>query len=123
MKKVLLQIKKIKMVALAMVAMLLFPVMADVSNPHIYNVTLTEANKEYSQALPDNAVMITVQCRTAYAVRLAFETGKVATPTAPYATIKSGNVYYDTGLKSKNTIYLASAQAGVVVEIIVWGLD
>ena len=115
------QMKKFLMTTI--LSLLVVFVNADISNPHIYNVTLTSANTEYSQVLPDNAVDITVQCRTAYAIRVAFVTGKVAGSTAPYMTIKAGNFYFENNLKSKNTVYLASAQAGVVVEIIVWGLD
>lgn len=87
-----------------------------------YNKTLTDANTEYSQALSLSCRHFTMQCRTAVDVRFAFETGKVATPTAPYATMKSGSVYSSPekfevpvgGL----TVYLASGSAGVIVEII-----
>jgi len=90
----------------------------------IYNVTLTAANTEYSQLLPDYTKDISIQCRTAYDVRFAFVTGKVATPTAPYATIKNGGGYGSDNMRTletnPQTLYLASAQAGVVVEIVVW---
>ena len=90
----------------------------------IGNVTLTLADTEYSQALPAGTRYVSLQCRTAFDVRFAFVTGKVATPTAPYATIKSGGSYSTpekvaVGPNSR-TIFLASAQAGVVVEIVYW---
>ncbi len=92
-------------------------------NPTTYNLTLTSANTEYSQVISPRTKKVTVQCRTAFAVRGAYETGKVATPTAPYFTIKAGAAYWEDGLSTKDTVttlYLASSTAGVVVEIIVW---
>ena len=93
------------------------------STPTIYNVTLTDANTEYSQDLPANCRFFEFQCRTAFAVRYAYVTGKVATPTAPYMTLKSGGSYYTPVISqgaSPSTVYFASAQAGVVVEITAW---
>jgi len=86
-----------------------------------YNVTLASADTEYSQALPANTKRISFRCRTNYDVRFAFETGKVATPTAPYSTLKAGREYteYDLDLAAV-TLYLASSQAGVVVELECW---
>ena len=49
--------------------------------PTIYNKTLTSANTEYSQTLTD-VKNLTFQCRTSFAVRYAFVTGKTAAPTA-----------------------------------------
>ncbi|MFA5385748.1 MAG: hypothetical protein WC364_14025 [Eubacteriales bacterium] len=100
-----------------------FSAVADVSEPHIYNVTLTSANTEYSLALPAYSCNVTIQCRTAYDVRVAEVTGKVAGSTAPYWTIKASGGYFDNNLKTNKTLYFASAQAGVVVEVIIWGLD
>lgn len=87
--------------------------------PTIYNITLTSANTEYPQALPDHTKKLTFQCRTANDIRFAFVAGKVATPTAPYGTIKSDGAYdeKDLDLVSK-TLYLACGSAGKVVEIV-----
>lgn len=96
---------------------------AETTSPTIYNVTLTSADTEYSQAMPENCRFFEFQCRTAFAVRYAYVTGKVATPTAPYMTLKSGNYYYSPVISqaaTPSTLYLASAQAGVVVEIVAW---
>lgn len=91
------------------------------STPAAYNVTLTNADIEYSQALPANTKGFEFQCRTAYDVRYAFATGKVAGATAPYLTLKAGSEYYKENVKlASTTLYLASAQAGVVVEITAW---
>ena len=65
--------------------------MASLRTISVYNVTLTNANTEYSQELPPNTRSLAIQSRTAVDVRAAFVTGKVATPTAPYFTMKSGS--------------------------------
>ena len=87
----------------------------------LYAKTLTNANTEYSQALPATCRRVALKCRTAYDIRLAFVTGKVATPTDPYLTINTGTAYDSGPIKlASGTVYLASAQAGVVVEIEAW---
>lgn len=91
------------------------------STPTIYNVTMTLANTEYSQVAPANTKKITIQTRDGTAFRLAFETGKVATPTAPYYSIKVGDVYYDDQIHiGAITIYFACSIAGKVIEMIAW---
>ena len=88
-----------------------------------YNVTLTSADTEYSQALPANCRLFEFQCRTDVAVRWSKTTGKVAGPTAPYKTLKAGCYYYSPPLNqaaSPDTLYFASATAGVVIELTAW---
>jgi len=85
-----------------------------------YNVTLTSADTEYSQVLPDNTKRFTVQSRSSDDIRFAFVTGKVASPTAPYFTLKTGQNYYESNLDlDSKTLYLASSSAGVIVEILI----
>ena len=93
----------------------------EAKEPTIYNKTLTLANTEYSQVLPDHTKKLTFQCRTAFDIRFAFVTGKVATPTAPYMTIKANGAYdeKDLDLVGK-TLYLACGNAAKVVEILVY---
>lgn len=83
--------------------------------------TLTNANTEYTLTIPANTRRLSFKCRTSYAVRFAFVTGKVATPTDPYQTLPSG-AEYSTGdvLLGASTLYLASATAGVVIEAEMW---
>lgn len=89
--------------------------------PTIYNVTLTDADTEYSQALPSSTRELRFMCRTLFDVRYSFTTGKVATPTAPYLTLPSGMGYAsDESDITGKKLYFASAEAGVVVEIEVW---
>ena len=94
--------------------------MASMRTVSVYNVTLTVANTEYSQELPPNARALAVQPRTAVDVRMAFVTGKVATPTAPYFTMKSGSALalQDLQLTDGATVYFGTATAGTVVEIV-----
>jgi hypothetical protein len=66
---------------------------SEVLIPEITNVTLTSADTEYSHKFAVAMKYFSAQCRTAFDCRYAFATGRVATPTAPYATIKSGQWY------------------------------
>jgi len=92
------------------------------SKPTILTVTLTDADTEYSVDLPDGTRRFTMQPRSNDDVRFAFESGKVATPTEPYATMKAGAPYTEEGDMCLHnfTVYLASSVAGVQVEIVCW---
>jgi len=80
--------------------------------------TLTVVDTEYSVAIPSSAREIRFRCRTLFDIRYAWEAGKVATPTDPYATVPSGLEYRsDKKNLTGKTLYLASSEAGVVVEI------
>jgi len=84
----------------------------------VYNVTLTLADTEYSLALPSSTREIRFRCRTLYDIRFAWVTGKVAAPVAPYLTLPAGCDYHsDEKDLTGKTLYLASSEAGVVVEI------
>ena len=86
-----------------------------------YNITLTVADTEYSQALPANTKKIEFRNRNSNDLRWSFTTGKVATPTAPYSTLKTGFVHWDDDLDLESkTLYFASSSAGDVVELEVW---
>ena len=97
------------------------PVDAAAAAPTLYAVTLTSANTEYSQALPNPTRGISIKCRSAAAIRYAWVTGKVAAPTDPYQTIPANTEYSMDDIKyTSPTLYLASASAGVIVEIEAW---
>jgi len=84
----------------------------------VYNVTLTLADTEYSQPLPSSTRELRFRCRTLHDIRFAWVSGKVATPTAPYLTLPAGSDYHsDEKDLTGKTLYLASSEAGVVVEI------
>lgn len=92
-----------------------------ITTPTIYNLTLTLANTEYSQLLTTDTKQFRFRCRTLYDIRYAYVTGKVATPTAPYLTLPAGcDFSSDSNDLTATTVYFASAQAGVVVEIECW---
>lgn len=90
----------------------------------VYNVTMTNANTEYTQSLPSstNNFFISIQGGVgANSYRIAWVTGKVATPTAPYLTYPD-NVEYgvDNVILSSKTLYLAGSAAGMVVQIVAY---
>ena len=89
------------------------------------NQTCTLADTEYSITLPAGCQHFSIQCRTAFAFRIAFVAGKVAAPTAPYITIKSGSSYTTPEKLSLDasitpTLFVASSEAGVVIEFLPW---
>lgn len=93
----------------------------EATTPTEYNVTLTSADTQYSQALPANTKEFRFRCRTIFDVRYSFTTGKVATPTTPYFTLPAGSDYFsDKNDLSSKTLYLASSEAGVIVELETW---
>lgn len=94
-----------------------------ITTPTVYNVTCTVADTQYSQALPANCRKFELQARTEAILRFAFVTGKVATPTAPWLTLKAGDYYYSPDMMqtaSPSTLFVASPTAGTVVEILAW---
>ncbi len=93
------------------------------ATPTPYNVTCTNADTEYNQALPANCRGFEFQARTEATIRFAFVTGKVAASTAPFMTLKAGDYYTSPAINqgaSPSTLYVASPTAGTVVEILAW---
>ncbi len=92
--------------------------------PTIYNVTMTTANTEYSQALPAGTkkVIFSVQGGlNANQFRYAYVTGKVATPVAPYKVYNQDiEVGIDNILLTGATLYFASTLAGAIMQIECW---
>ena len=97
-------------------------VLAGQAAPTIYNVTLTAANTEYSQAITNaKKIAVSIQGGTsANSYRLAYVTGKVATPTAPYLTAPCNVGYAVDMLYVSTTLYIAGSHAGDVAQIEVW---
>jgi len=94
-----------------------------ITTPTVYNVTCTVADTEYSQALPANCRGFDFQARTEAVLRFAFVTGKVATPVAPYMTLKAGDCYTSPSMMqaaAPSTLFVASPTAGTVVELLAW---
>jgi hypothetical protein len=88
--------------------------------PGIYNVTMTNANTEYSQALTNCKKFIILMRENDTAFRIAFVTGKVATSTVPYFTVPEGSSYDEDNINFTGTIYFACASAGKTIQIIAW---
>ncbi len=97
------------------------PVIGNITTPAVYNVTMTDADTEYSQALPANTQRFSLQCLTNFDIRFAFVTGKVAGPAAPYALVRAGMNYFEEQLDlTSTTLYIASPDVAKVAEIIAW---
>lgn len=91
------------------------------TTPTKYAVVMTNADTEYSQALPANTKKFRIHLRDLTAFRLAYITGNVATPIDPYETIPANQEKYEDGLfLVSTTLYFASAGAGKTAEIEAW---
>lgn len=90
------------------------------TTPVPYNVVMTSADTEYSQALPANTKKFLIHTRDGTVFRLAYVTGKVATPTAPYFTVPINKSYGEDFIKTSGTLYFGCGSAGKVIEIIAW---
>ena len=91
------------------------------TTPALYNVTLTHANTEYSQALSASTKKFSIHLRDFTAFRFAYVTGKVAAPTAPYLTVPEGSEKVEELIQPATiTLYFASSSAGKIAEIEEW---
>ena len=94
------------------------------TTPVIYNVSLVTKDTEYSQALPANTKKISISIMGGAAAdtyRLAFVTGKVATPVAPYLQLTQDKEFYEPDIKlAAATLYIASSADAKVAQIICW---
>ena len=91
--------------------------------PTISNVTLTSANTEYSHTLAANCRNFSIKARgNTNAVRVAFTSGVVASPSGAYLTVEAGQTWLSPPnlVGDGTTLYFASANAGAVVEILEW---
>lgn len=89
--------------------------------PTIYAISLTNKDTEYSQVLPNGTKRFAISLRNDKAFRIAFETGKVATPTDPYLMIKGNTEYSEQDLNlSGKTLYIASYDDNQTAQLIVW---
>jgi hypothetical protein len=92
----------------------------------LYHVTLTSADTEYSQALPAACRHVSVRIMDGAdtdTFRLAWVTGKVATPTAPYLKFSQAEEYVTPSTNiniASGTIYIASSAASKTAIIEAW---
>ena len=103
-----------------------FPIDVKSEIPSVFNVTMTLADTEYSQELPYHCKKFTIKTRDLSEFRLAFVTGKVATPTAPWITVNSNMWWWEDGINNEFptgsliTLYFASDSAGKIIELLAW---
>src|SRR3989304_4656063 len=95
--------------------------------PTLIKTPLVTANKQYTATIPAKTRRFFFQCRPKstglqYNIRYAFQANKVATPTNPYTTLISGQIFDVDGfkLKSNATVYFATPGTNVIVEIAAW---
>lgn len=90
--------------------------------PTIQNVTLTNADEEYNMTIPENTKRFKVVLADLATFRLAYETGKVAAPTAPYWT-QPANIPYEEKIGlylNSKTVYIASPVSAKVAQMASW---
>lgn len=89
-----------------------------VNKPYIYNVTLTSANTEYPQALPDGCCKFSFRARDPnHVIKFSFNPGQSGTT---YLTLDGISYSEDFLASASITLYLQSPTAGAVVEILGW---
>ena len=92
--------------------------LAGADTPVIYNLTLTIANTEYSQTLPNNVRKLAVRLRNnAQSAKMAFASGTSGTA---YITIDNLVPYDDMIGVATLVLYFQSPDAGAVMEITAW---
>jgi len=87
--------------------------------PTIYNVAMTAANTEYSQALPTGTKKVDIKLRgTTALLKIAFAVGKSGTT---YITIPFGSSLHLEGMDLTGvTVYAQSPTASQTLEILCW---
>lgn len=89
--------------------------------PYILTETLTSANTEYEISIPQGTQQFQLYTKASVALRIAYETGKVAGSTEPFLQIDSGNTYFvDKVLARSLKVYVACGTAGTVVHVHGW---
>ena len=84
----------------------------------VYNVTMTDANTEYSQALPANTKKFLIKCRGSYAINVCFTASGSGTL---YVTVPSGTTYSEDLIQpAALMLYFQCGTAAQVAEIVAW---
>ena len=85
----------------------------------IYNVAITDADTEYSQALPKGTKKVLLKLRSGVAaLKLAYTVNESGTN---YITIPVGSTKYLEGVWLSNfTLYFQSPNAAQVLEVEIW---
>ncbi len=79
----------------------------------VVNIQISAANTEAPWELPKGCKLFTLQCRTAVDVRIAFDSGHVASSEPPYFTLKSGTSWSEQDLDNRESqkVFFAAASA------------
>lgn len=86
--------------------------------PEILNVTLTNANTEYSFSIPSHTRRLSLKTRDAqHSVKVAFANGQSG---SVYFTLAGESWSEDTILAVDLTLYCQSPNAGCVLEVVIW---
>ncbi len=91
--------------------------------PQFYNVPIASADTEYTFNLPAGTKQFSVWTNTTTAaLRLAYESGAVATPTEPYYNLIGGLVFRENDLHLLKdwTLYIASDTGSISANVEVW---
>lgn len=81
----------------------------------VYNLAVTLADTEVSQALPSNTKHFILRSRNGAKLRIAYNSGETATD---YMTIMPGNNFISEQFYIAQTIYIQSSKANDTVEIV-----
>lgn len=90
-----------------------------VTTPTIYNVSITLANTEYSQALSATTKRFTIKIRDIASLKLAYVSGQSGTT---FISVPGGASYEEINLAGTGaiTLYFQSPTASQVAEIVQW---
>ena len=86
------------------------------------NISIT-GDAESAVTIPNKCKYFSMQCRTDVALRFAWTTGKVATPTGVYQTTRATERYTTPEKTSWSGTLYVSAASSVTAEIICWVAD
>jgi hypothetical protein len=85
--------------------------------PYVINLTLTEANTEYSYSLGPYVKKFVIQDRDFDDIKLAFTEGESG---SNYFTLKGSAAYYEDHVFGPITIYMQSPKAGTIAELVIY---
>lgn len=86
--------------------------------PEILNVTLTNANTEYSFSIPSHTRKLSLKTRDPqHSVKIAFANGQSG---SVYFTLSNESWSEDTILAVDLTLYCQSPNAGCILEVVIW---
>ncbi len=88
----------------------------------VANIAIPVADKEVPWSLPTGCRWFTLQVRDGTALRIAYESGKVANSQPPYFTLKADNQWDEKHFEVDSPhgvqLYFACASAGKMVEVL-----